>query len=50
MKKLQRNSIKSKLRDFQLQPRIFPALLGDAQGNVKVKGRPNYVYVRIPGQ
>jgi hypothetical protein len=50
MSKIQRNFLKSKLHKFRLHPKVFPAIMGDDNGNVKVKNRANYVYVRISGQ
>ena len=45
-----KNSLRKQLRNFQQQPRVFPALMGDGYGKITVKGRPNYVWIRIAGQ
>jgi hypothetical protein len=50
MSQASKNLLKGTLKNFKLHPRVYPGLLGDDLGRVKVSGRPNYVYVRVPGQ
>jgi len=45
-----KHAIQRVLTKKQNKPEIFPAVLGDVSGVVKVNGKPGYVYVRVGEQ
>lgn len=46
IKQVQR-TVDSTLEQYEPKQPVYPALIGDGNGNVEVSGRPGYVYVRV---